>query len=116
MSESKRRSAGFIKEKMIDEVIDNFDFVKCREVMYHLKWVWAGVGIPSISRLKTSARERLETAIKGALNRKDILPLHSTYYSSSGGLKATASRNRYGHLSKIGLEFVLTEWDSDGDE
>lgn len=110
-----RRSPEFIKEKMIDDIIENFDFDKCHFAMTKLNWSWAGRGIPTIEDLKIAARERLESAIKGALDRKDILPLNSYYFSSSGGLKATAWRNRYWHLEAINLEFVLAEWDSDGD-
>ena len=39
----------------------------------------------------------------------------SSYFSSSGGLKATTWKNRYGHIEGIRLEFVLTAWDADGD-
>lgn len=83
--------------------------------MTALEWHWFGRGVPTVDDLKCSARERLEQAIKGATDKKDRLPLNSYYFSSSGGLKATAWRNRYGHLEAINLEFVLTEWDSDGD-
>jgi hypothetical protein len=110
-----RRSPEATKQKMIDEIIENFDFAKCHIVMKLLNWEWAGRGVPTIEDLKISAVNRLESAIKGALDKKDILPLHSYYFSSTGGLKATAWRNRYGHLEAISLEFVLSEWDSDGD-
>jgi len=39
----------------------------------------------------------------------------SYYYSSTGGLKAIAWKNKYGHITSIELEFVLTSWESDGD-
>lgn len=109
------RSPEYIKEKMIEDVLEHFDFEKCQYVMKQLNWQWFGRGIPTIDELKYSARERLESAIQGATDKKDRLPLTSYYFSSSGGLKATAWRNRYGHLEAINLEFVLTEWDSDGD-
>jgi hypothetical protein len=111
----RRRSPEYIKEKMIEDVLEHFDFDKCQYVMKQLNWQWFGRGIPTIDELKYSARQRLESAIAGALDRKDTLPLNSYYFSSSGGLKATAWRNRYWHLEAINLEFVLTEWDSDGD-
>ena len=109
-----RRSPEFMKQKMIDDIIENFDFEKCHFVMTKLKWSWVR-GIPTIDDLKRAAIQRMEQAIEGALDKKDILPLNSYYFSSSGGLKATAWRNRYGHLEAINLEFVLAEWDSDGD-
>jgi len=90
----RRRSPEYIKEKMIEDVLEHFDFDKCQYVMKQLNWQWFGRGIPTIDELKYSARQRLESAIAGALDRKDTLPLNSYYFSSSG---------------------VLTEWDSDGD-
>lgn len=110
----RRRSPQIDRQKMIDEVIENFDFEKCHKTMTLLGWEWLG-GVPTIERLKHAAVERLNSAIEGALDKKDILPLNSCYFCSSGGLKATAWRNRYFHLAFIRLEFVLTEWDSDGD-
>jgi hypothetical protein len=100
---------------MIEDVLEHFDFEKCHYAMTALKWHWFGQGVPTVEDLKYSARERLESAIKGATDKKDRLPLNSYYFCSSGGLKATAWRNRYGHLEAINLEFVIAEWDSDGD-
>lgn len=111
----RKRSPEYTKEKMIEDVLEHFDFDRCHFAMKALKWKWFGIGVPTVEDLKYSARERLESAIKGATDKKDILPLNSYYFSSCGGLKATAWRNRYGHLEAINLEFVLTEWDSDGD-
>ena len=39
-------------EKMLDSIMDNFDFAKVRKVMKALKWKWAGVkgdedGVPT---------------------------------------------------------------------
>lgn len=112
---SRKRSPEYIKEKMIEDVLKNFDFGKCYLTMKALRWWWHGRGVPSLEELERSARQRLERAIEGVLDRKDRLPLNSFYFSSSGGLKASAWRNRYGHLEAIKLEFVVTEWDSDGD-
>lgn len=111
----RKRSPEYIKEKMIEDVLEHFDFDKCHYVMTKLRWFWIGRGVPTIEDLKHSARQRLECAIKGATDKKDRLPLNSYYFCSSGGLKATAWRNRYGHLEAINLEFVLTDWESDGD-
>jgi hypothetical protein len=55
---------------------------------------------------------RLKDAIE--LAKKGESP-HLTYFVSSGGLKATAWRNRYRQIEAINLEFVLTDWQSDGD-
>jgi len=113
-AKSKRLNKEETKEKMIQYILDHFDFEKCETAMTLLGWEWWDVGIPSIERLKESAKERLEDVIDGCLNS---LPKHdrSPYFSSSGGLKATAGKNIYGHLEFLELEFVLTDWRSDGD-
>lgn len=111
----RKRSPEYMKEKMIEDVLEHFDFDKCHYIMTTIGWQWWGRGVPTVEDLKYAARERLESAIKGATDRKDRLPLNSYYFCSSGGLKATAWRNRYGHLEAINLEFVVASWDSDGD-
>lgn len=101
------------ENKMIEEIIENFDFVKCKLTMIALGWTWSpDQVIPSIERLKESARDRLRGAIKITKQNKCS---KSTFFSSSGGLKGNAWINRYGHIEALRLEFVLTEWESDGD-
>jgi hypothetical protein len=53
--------------------------------------------------------------MKGVKDKENRLSVNESYFCSSGGLKGTAWKNRYGHVAGIKLEFVLTEWDSDGD-
>lgn len=99
---------------MIEDILENFDFVKCRLAMIALNWKWGTIpeGTPTIEQLKDSAVERIKSAIEVAKKGKCS---KSTYFSSSGGLKANVWVNRYGHTEGIRLEFVLTDWDSDGD-
>jgi hypothetical protein len=99
------------EQKMVDDILENFNFQKCHDVMTILKWSWATVGIPSIDDLKQSAVEKLQTAILGVKDKE----VHEHYYVSSGGIKASAYKNRYNRVVMLHLEFVLTEWDSDGD-
>jgi len=115
METLRKRSPEVMKEKMIEDILENFDFEKCYLTMKALKWVWVGRGIPTIEDMKISARERIESAIRGVLDKENRLSSSNYYFSSSGGLKATAFKNRYGHLEAINLEFVVAEWDSDGD-
>ena len=109
------RSQSVMEDKMIDNVIENFDFVRCQRAMRLLDWEWFGRGIPTIPMLKESSIERLKSAIKGVKNKDNRLSVNESYFSSSGGLKGTAWKNRYGHVAGIKLEFVLAEWDADGD-
>lgn len=105
-----------MEEKMIGEIIQEFDFEKCHKAMTALNWGWFSVGVPTIDMLKSSAIHRLRSAIDGVKDKENGLSVNETYFSSSGGLKGSAWKNRYGHVTGIKLEFVLTEWDSDGDE
>ena len=99
--------------KMIEEILDNFDFHKCWNVMMSLQWGWGFQNeIPDVDRLKKSAIERLRGVIDYAKKGESS---KLTYYSSSGGLKATAWINRYRQIEGLQLEFVLTDWTSEGD-
>jgi hypothetical protein len=103
------------EEKMIDEIIQEFDFERCHVAMNSLNWEWFSTGVPTVEMLKESAIERLRSAIKGVKNKENRVSSNEPYFSSSGGLKGTAWKNRYGHVIGIKLEFILEEWDSDGD-
>jgi hypothetical protein len=49
--------------KMIDDIMDEFNFAKVQSAMYHLDWKWAGVGIPTIDDLRNEAERLLGGAI-----------------------------------------------------
>lgn len=102
-------------EKMISEILEEFDFEKVRRTMKALDWTWATVpGYPSIERLKETAEYLLRGSIDGAIgcdNLKDYEP----YQHSTGGFKAYCYRNRYKHITSLHLEFIVSEWETDGD-
>ena len=101
------------EDAMIQNILDNFDFEKCHQTMKFLNWKWGFENmVPTVNMLRTSAVERLRDAMDYA--KKAKCP-KSTYFSSSGGFKGNAWINRYGQIEGIRLEFVLTDWDSDGD-
>ena len=95
-------------QKMMFDIINNFDFLKVHLVMKSLNWVWYPKGVPTVDDITFSARERIESVIKNCL--LDANP-DQEYISSSGGLKATAIKNDYGQITFLELEFVLTSWD-----
>jgi len=111
----ERMSQHMSEEKMIDDVLRHFDFRKCHNAMESLNWEWFSRGVPTVEILKESAIERLRSAMKGVKDKENRLSVNEHYFSSSGGLKGTAWKNRYGHVAGIKLEFVIAEWDSDGD-
>lgn len=98
------------EQELIDEILEEFNFAKCKLVMDYLNWTWGFTNqVPNIQELKESARDRIESAIDGIKNSKT----HShrdAYISSSGGLKVSVWKNRYGRICDIQLEFILTDW------
>jgi hypothetical protein len=105
------RSPWQTESSLIEEIIDNFDFEKCQKVMEFLNWSWVSVGTPNVENLKDSARNRLRECIDACKSKN--VKSDSGYSVSSGGLKATVSKNRYGHINWAELEFVLTDWGVD---
>jgi hypothetical protein len=95
-------------QKMMFDIMNNFDFEKVHNAMNHLGWTWYPIGIPTVDNLRFAARERIESVIKSCL--LDANP-NEEYYVSSGGLKATAIKDDYGQITFLELEFVLTSWD-----
>jgi len=95
-------------QKMMFDILNNFDFLKVHLVMKSLNWLWYPKGVPTVDDITFSARERIESVIKNCL--LDATP-DQEYISSSGGLKATAIKNDYGQITFLELEFVLTSWD-----
>jgi hypothetical protein len=102
--------------QMMDDILQNFNFVKCKMVMSFLGWTWGMPPgrTPEIQDMKNTAKYLMEGAIKGCLETKSCRP-GETYMSATGGFKASAIKNKYGHLEWVQLEFILTDWDSDGD-
>lgn len=106
-----RKSPYEVKEDMITEIIEEFDFEKCHKVMLHLDWQWWGRGTPSIQVMKDFVRKNLERAIVGVLDRENHRNSDVPYTVSSGGFTAKAFKNRYGYLDFLKLEFIITDWE-----
>ena len=101
-------------DKMIDDIMDEFNFAKVQSAMYHLDWKWAGVGIPTIDGLRKEA-ERL---LKGAANSR-LTDYKDEYWEMgvihrTGGFQAKAYCNEAKtKIIALDLKFVLTEWDEE---
>ena len=104
-----------IEVQMIDDVIENFDFLRCHYVMKFLNWCWVHNDnkVPTIDELKSESKKRFESAI--SLSKKRTRGRSNEGGVSSGGLKATAITNSHKHLIWLELEFILTDWSCDGD-
>ena len=61
------------------------------------------------SAKRSSKRSSKKTSKKSSKKSKKHSHLEG-YFSLSGGLKATVWKNRYGQITNIQLDFILTEW------
>ena len=98
-----------MKEKLIENILENFDFEKVRKVMDFLNWTWADNEVPSTYKLINSAKKRLEEAY--TLSERE----NRNCSISSGGLKASTIWDE-GQVVFLELEFVLTSWDESIDD
>lgn len=78
------------KEKAINTIIENFDFVKVHTAMEALDWGWATYQIaPTIDELKEHATELLNKCYEKAIKEK------TDYFISCGGFIVNAKYNKY---------------------
>jgi len=96
-------------QKMIANILNEFDFERVHKAMVVLGWKWMGTGIPSIEEIKLSARKKIDCAIEGCL--KDGSQ-NEEYWVTSGGLRATVLKNENEKINFIKLEFVLANWET----
>lgn len=85
-------------KKHIDEILDNFDFEKVREVMIFLNWKWffsSGYRIPTVDEIKDSAIKLLNEV---ASNK------NKTYSVATGGFKASK------YDKDLELEFTIEDY------
>ena len=100
--------------KMIDDIIDNFDFKRVHSVMEHLNWQWAGKDIPSIDNLKDTARYLLKGATFARLHEYKHEHWEQGIHHGSGGFEATAFCNESkSKIDALHLKFVLADWDEE---
>jgi len=104
-------------EDMIETVMEHFNWDRAERTMRFLNWTWAGVpgqGVPNINDLKSNGRYLINSAVKGALEDKTLRPWE-TFFTATGGMKASVTKNKYNQINSINLEFILTSWNDDGD-
>lgn len=83
--------------KIIDEILDEFDFETVHRTMKALDWKWSGceVDIPSIGDLRRMARELLQ----------ELLRNDKYHITGTGGLYA------YRIADTVGLRFEVTSYE-----
>ena len=87
------------QQKLIDDIMDNFNFEKVHKVMKFLNWTWWNLEtmkeyVPTIQDIRSSARDRLKTVL-----------LEKCGYCESGGFVA----RKYDD-DTISLEFKIESW------
>ena len=84
-------------QKLIDEVMDCFDFERVHKAMVALDWTWHDVdGVPDVYEIKKHARALLKDAIK----RNVIL--------STGGFRVGFDPDE----EVLFLEFIVDSWEA----
>ncbi len=84
-----------MNDKIIDEIMDEFEFEIVHRTMKALEWTWHGsVESPSIGDLRRAARGLLQELLKG-----------NSHYVGMGGLYA------YRIADTVGLRFEVTSYE-----
>jgi hypothetical protein len=99
-------------DKMIEDIIDAFDFNKVWITMEYLGWRWDGQGVPTIKALIEEAKRLLKGAAKSRLTdfKDEYWEIGIT--NGTGGFQAKAYCNETKtKIIALDLKFVLTEWD-----
>lgn len=71
-------------QKIIDGIIEDFDFERVHVIMKYMDWEWCGEGVPSIEKLKECAVDLLQNAYIGFLKQNS----NEEYSSKTGGFEA----------------------------
>jgi hypothetical protein len=101
--------------KMVDEILDEFNFERVQTVMFKLNWQWATAaqGIPAIGELKETAERLLRQAAEYRLGQYKDSYWELGIINATGGFQATAfcdeTKTR---ITGLDLKFVLTEYDA----
>jgi hypothetical protein len=98
--------------KMIDDIMDEFDFYKVQEVMEYLNWRWAGEYV-TIDMLKETAKRLLREAADLRLGDYKDTHWEQGVICATGGFQAMAWCNEdKTEVNALDLKFVLADWDA----
>jgi hypothetical protein len=106
-------------EKMIDEIMDEFNFATVHKTMVALDWKWASSKnyIPSMDELRDQAIYLLRGAAKARLGDYKDTHWELGVIHGTGGFQATAfcDKNKT-RITGLDLKFVVAEWDEGDNE
>jgi hypothetical protein len=99
--------------KMIDDIMDAFDFDKVQRTMDFLRWKWTGEYV-TIDMLKETAKRLLREAADLRLGDYKDTHWEQGVICATGGFQAMAFCNEdKTKVDALDLKFVLTEWDAE---
>ena len=105
--------------KMIDEIMDEFNFATVYKTMVALDWKWASSKnyIPSMDELRDQAIYLLRGAAKARLGDYKDTHWELGVIHGTGGFQATAfcDKNKT-RITGLDLKFVVAEWDEGDNE
>ena len=97
--------------KMIDEILDGFNFDRVQITMDYLNWKWVGERVTT-KMLVEEARRLLKNAAESRLGDYKDEYWEQGVTCASGGFQATAYCNESKtKITGLDLKFVLAEWD-----
>lgn len=88
-------------EKMLDSIMENFDFKKVHDAMLALDWRWASTrgDVPTVEEIEDEAARLLW----------DVVNAEDYDVIGTGGLEASKDFSNWDD-PYIGLKFILEEW------
>lgn len=98
-------------EKMIDGIMENFEWKRVQEVMDYLDWRWRGEDV-TVAMLKKEAERLLRGAAESRLGQFKNEHWEQGIINGCGGFQAMAFCNEdKTEIIGLDLKFILTEWD-----
>ena len=99
---------------LLEQCIENFDFLKVRFVMEFLDWKWAFIdAVPHISEMKDWIRQLSSSALKQMKEN----PKQKKSVYGSGGFEVVVTRTYEGcEPDNIEIKFILESWDQQSPE
>jgi len=103
--------------ELINEIIEEFDYIKVHECMVALNWKWGSVvnhyygggavyETPDIETMKQATIDNLFKIVEELENN----PIDTTqYYSSSGGFRYELEKENK-RIVYVNMSFVVTDW------
>jgi hypothetical protein len=103
-------------DKMIDEIMDEFNFARVHKAMVALDWKWASSKsyIPSMDDLRETAESLLRGAAESRLGDYKGEHWELGIVNGTGGFQATAYCDEdKTKIIALDLSFVVTSWDTE---